>query len=77
MTAILNYDGPYHDGMAKFLLKAVCKERAISQYRLAILLKMDAKNISRLFRPDYDPKLSLLARVAKALKCRIRDLIRE
>lgn len=63
--------------MAKLILKAMLKKRKISQYRLAILLKMDGKNVARLFRPDYDPKLSTLNRLAKVLKCKVRDLLKE
>lgn len=63
--------------MAKFVLSEACKKRGVSQYRLAILLKMDGKNITRLFREGYDPKLSLLSRVAKAIRCKIKDLYRE
>lgn len=63
--------------MAKLLLEEMLKKRKVSKYRFAILLGIDHKNVRRLFLPGFDPKLSFLARAAKALKCRIRDLYKE
>lgn len=77
MRAIFIIDGGYPYRMARFLIKEMCKKRKMSQYRLGILLNNGPKNVARLFKPDYDPKLSMLARCAKALKCRIRDLYKE
>ena len=63
--------------MAKLLLTEMLKKRKMSKYRLAKILNADYKNTHRWFKPDYDPKLSTLAAWAKALKCKVRDLIKE
>lgn len=63
--------------MPKVLLPEMMAKRKMSKYRLALLTKKPYKHINRWFEPDYDPKLSVLALWAKALKCRIRDLYRE
>jgi DNA-binding Xre family transcriptional regulator len=63
--------------MAKFILGAVLKKRRLSKRQFAKMIEMRYEQVFRLFRDGYDPKLSLLNRIAKALKCRVRDLIKE
>jgi DNA-binding Xre family transcriptional regulator len=63
--------------MPKLAIKEMLKRRRVSLYRLGLLLDMDPKNVARLTRPGYNPKFDMLVRIAKALKCKVRDLIRE
>lgn len=63
--------------MARSLINEMRIKRKVSQYRLAKELGVHYANIKRVLAPDYDPKLSVLARCAKALRCKIRDLYRE
>lgn len=63
--------------MAKFALAKYLKKRKMSKRQFAKLIEMRYEQVFRLFREGYDPKLSLLNRAAKALKCRVRDLIKE
>ena len=63
--------------MPSLRILEMLEKRKVSQYRLAILLGMDGKNVARIFRPSYNPTFSTLTRIAKALKCKVRDLIRE
>lgn len=63
--------------MAKFILGAVLKRRKLSKRQFAKMIDMRYEQVFRLFREGYDPKLSLLSRAAKALKCKVRDLVKE
>lgn len=63
--------------MPRLRIQEMCDKRKISRYRLAQLLGMTAKNLAKLFRPEANPTFNTLCRIAKALKCRVRDLIRE
>lgn len=63
--------------MPKLQIQAACDKRKMTHYRLAILLKIDNSNVARLFRPGYNPTFQTLCAIAKALKCRVRDLIKE
>ena len=62
---------------AQFILDKVLKKRGISKRQFAKLIEMDYRQVFRLFEDGYDPKLSLLIRAARALKCKVRDLIKE
>ena len=62
--------------MAKLAIKEMMKKRKVTLYRLGILLKMDEKNVARLVRPGYNRTFAMLCRIGKALKCKVRDLIR-
>lgn len=35
------------------------------------------ENVFRLFRPEYNPRFSRLVEIARAVGCRVRDLIEE
>lgn len=41
------------------------------------MIGIDYPTVFRYFRPGYDPKLSTLHKWAKALKIKVRDLIKE
>lgn len=70
-------DGGYPDGMAKPLINEMRLKRKMTKYRFAKEIKVHYSNVNRVLDQNYDPKLSVLSRVAKALKCRIRDLFEE
>ena len=63
--------------MAKLRIKAVLKRKGISHRRFSKMIDVDEKNISRLVKVTYDPKLSTLAKWASVLDVRIRDLFEE
>lgn len=53
------------------------KKRKLSKHEFAIRLEMEYDNVFRFFRKGYDPKLSMLYRWAKVLRCKISDLYKE
>ncbi len=63
--------------MPKLRLAAVLKRRKMSKRKFAKLLEIEYPNVFRYFHEDYDPKLSTVFRWAKALGCKVRDLIQE
>lgn len=63
--------------MAKHLLDAVLKKKGISKRQFAKKLYVEYYSVFRYFREGYDPKLSTLAKWAKAIPCKVRDLIKE
>ena len=63
--------------MPKLILDEVRKKKGVSKRQLAIRLGVRYQNIFPMMKPDYDAKFSVLARIAKALGCRVRDLVRE
>jgi DNA-binding Xre family transcriptional regulator len=63
--------------MAKLILGKVLKKKKLSKRKFAKLLEIDYSNVWRLFKEGADPKLSTLAKWAKILKCKVRDLIEE
>lgn len=63
--------------MAKLVLARILKKKRVSKRRLAKDLGMRYSNVFALFKPAYNPTFRMLERIAKALGCRIRDLIDE
>lgn len=63
--------------MPQLDLMPMLKKRKLSKRQFALALGIRYYNVFRIFRPDANPRLSDLARYAKALNCRVRDLIRE
>lgn len=63
--------------MAKLALAEMLRKRKLSKRAFAKRLGIDYHNVFRYFRPTVDPKLSTLTRWARAIGCRVRDLIRE
>lgn len=63
--------------MAKLILAEVLKKRGLSKRQFAKRLGKDYPAVFRYFRDGYDPKLSTLEDWAKALNCRVRDLVEE
>lgn len=59
------------------MIKEVCKRLGISQHELARRMRTEEKNAYRYFKRDYDPKFQTLSQIAKALRVKIRDLIKE
>lgn len=63
--------------MARLILDQVRRRKRVSKRQLAIRMGMRYENVFRIFRPGYDAKFSVLQKIAKALKCKVRDLIKE
>lgn len=63
--------------MPRIAIVEFCEKRKITHYRLAKLTGMDEKNLARLLKPGSNPRFDTLVRISKALKCKVRDLIKE
>lgn len=63
--------------MARLILAEMLKKRRISKQEFGRRLGIRPEHVYRLFRPGVDPRLSALNRYARALKCKVRDLIRD
>jgi transcriptional regulator with XRE-family HTH domain len=63
--------------VTKLILGQVLKQRRLSKRQFAKRLDIEYNNVFRYFRNGYDPKLSSLAKWAKAIGCKVRDLIEE
>ena len=63
--------------MAKIRLAEILKQKKITKYRFAKLVGVEATNVTKYFKPGYDPKLSTLDRWAKALEVSVRDLVQD
>jgi len=63
--------------MPRVILEKVLKRKGLSKRQFAKRLRMDPKHVSRLCRPSYNPTIRTLAKWARAIGCRVRDLIDE
>jgi transcriptional regulator with XRE-family HTH domain len=63
--------------MARLILSDVLKQKGLSKRQFAKLLGVRYENVFRLFHKGYNPRFDRLCEIAKALRCRVRDLIRE
>lgn len=64
--------------MARLILAQVLKRKGISKLEFGRRLGIkNPENVYRLFRPGVDPHFSALKRYARALRCKVRDLIKE
>jgi transcriptional regulator with XRE-family HTH domain len=63
--------------MPKVILDKVLKKKGISKRQFAKRLGIQYHNVFRLFQDGRDPKFSTLAKWAKVLKIKVRDLIDE
>lgn len=61
----------------KLKLAAMLEAAKMSKRKFAKALGINYPDVFRYFRKGYDPKLSTLARWAKVLHCKIRDLYEE
>lgn len=59
----------------RVLLDKVLKKYKMSRYRFAKELGIDPKNSPRMFRDDFNPRVSDLETYAKAIGCKIRELL--
>ena len=76
-TSIGNDIYGYISGVAKIILKKVLEQKKLSKRAFALKLGIDVGNVFRFFRPNYDPRFSMLERWAKALNMKVRDLLEE
>ncbi len=63
--------------MPRLILAKILKEKGLSKRQFAKRLGIRYEHVFRLFRAGVNPKLSTLIAWAKALKCKVRDLIKE
>jgi transcriptional regulator with XRE-family HTH domain len=63
--------------MARLILDEILKKKRISKREFSRRLGVDYKNISRMFRKGFDPRVSALAKYAKALDVSCRDLLKD
>jgi transcriptional regulator with XRE-family HTH domain len=63
--------------VAKVCLNKVLKEKNITKYRFAELLGEDSSNVTKYFKPGYNPTLVTLEKWAKVLKVSVKDLIED
>jgi predicted transcriptional regulator len=63
--------------VAKVCLGKILKEKKMTKYRFAKLLKSEYSNVVPYFRPGYDPRLSTVAKWAQVLKISVKDLIED
>ena len=64
-------------GMAKIILEEVLKRRKLSKRQLSIRMGIRYEHVFRFFRKGYNPRFSTLNLWAKAIGCKVRDLIKE
>lgn len=58
-------------------LAEVLKEKEVSKYKLAKLLKKNSSNVMVYFKETYNPTFSTLVSLAEVLECKVCDLIDE
>lgn len=63
--------------MARLVLKELLRRKRISVRAFSRLINTDISGAFRAVRPDYNPTLKTMTLWAKALKCKVRDLIKE
>ncbi|WP_413942703.1 helix-turn-helix domain-containing protein [Bdellovibrio sp. HCB-162] len=63
--------------MAKVRLAQVLKQKKVTKYAFAKMIGAETSNVAKYFKPDYDPKLSTVAKWAKALNVSVKDLIED
>lgn len=63
--------------MAKLRLAEVLKEKGVSKREFARRLKVDSATVFRYVRSGYNPTFATLDKFARALHCRVADLIEE
>lgn len=63
--------------MATLRLKDILKQRKISHRKFSQLLGVERGTLARYLRPDYNPTLATLEKIAKALGLKVRDLLKE
>lgn len=67
----------YSIEMIELKLDEALKARGLSRRQFAKKIGVRYNNITRLFKPGYDPKLSSLEKYARVLGCKIRDLFKD
>ncbi len=60
---------------AKFDLKTTLKEHNLTQYKLAKIMGVDSNQISVWVKKNHNPTLKTLNKIAKAIGCKVPDLL--
>jgi hypothetical protein len=63
--------------MAKHRLGEILKKRKLSKLAFSRLIEKKYENTLRYYKDSFDPKLSTLTEWARALRVKVRDLIKE
>lgn len=63
--------------MPRLILDEVRKKKKLSKRQVAKRMDEDYKNVFRYFREGYNPTFETLVRIAAAMECKVRDLIKE
>lgn len=63
--------------MAKIRLAEVLKQKKMTKYKFAKLLGAETSNVSKYFKPGYDPKLSTLSKWADVIGVSVKDLVED
>jgi hypothetical protein len=63
--------------MPRLILAKVLKKHKLSKRQFAKRLEMEYRHVFALFHSDYNPTFRMMVRWAKAIPCRVRDLIEE
>lgn len=58
-------------------LDEVLKEKGVTKYKLAQLLRKHTSAVAVYFKEDYNPTFATLVSWAEALNCKVADLIDE
>lgn len=61
----------------KFILSRLLQQRGISKRQFAKMIRMSYPNLFPYFKAKANPRLRTLERFAKALGCKVKDLIEE
>ena len=72
--------GPYDEGMAKapkIVLRKILKKEGLSVRQFAKRGEYHYHSVFQFFKPGYNPTFETMARWAKAIGCKVRDLIEE
>lgn len=60
---------------AKLKLKKVLKNYKITQYELSKRLDVPTNYVTKIVKPNFNPTLKTLKKLAKAIGCKVSDLI--
>jgi transcriptional regulator with XRE-family HTH domain len=61
----------------RLILSQVLKKHKLSKRQFAIRLGAKEHSVYQFFKPEYNPTFKMLCRWAKAIGCRVKDLIKE
>jgi transcriptional regulator with XRE-family HTH domain len=63
--------------MPRVILGKILKRKKLSKRQFAKRIGMHDRHVFALFHDDYNPTFKMLCRWAKAIPCKVKDLIEE